>query len=62
MVRDLSTSTGDIRDKTLIPESGGSPRAGHGHPLKYSCLENPKDRGVWWATVCGVTKSQIQLK
>ena len=29
-----------------------------GNPLQYSCLENPMDRGVWWATVHGVTKSQ----
>ena len=31
-------------------------------PLKYSCLENPMDRGVWWAAAQGVTKSQTQLK
>ena len=30
-------------------------------PLQYSCLENPMDGGAWWATVHGVTKSQIQL-
>ena len=30
-------------------------------PLQYSCLENPMDRGVWWATVHGVTKSQTRL-
>ena len=29
---------------------------GHGNPLQYSCLENPMDRGTWWATVHGVTK------
>ena len=32
---------------------------GNGHPPQYSCLENPRDRGAWWATVHGVTKSQI---
>ena len=32
-------------------------RAGHGHPLQYSCLENPMDRGAWQATVRGVAKS-----
>ena len=37
-----------------IPVLGRSP----GH-LQYSCLENPMDRGAWWATVHGVTKSQI---
>ena len=31
-------------------------------PLHYSCLENPMDRGAWWATVHGVAKSQTQLK
>ena len=42
----------------LIPGSGRSPREGNGNPLQYSCLENPKDRGAWQATVHGVTKSQ----
>ena len=35
---------------------------GHGNPLQYSCLENPMDRGPWWATVHRVTKSGTQLK
>ena len=34
---------------------------GNGNPLQYSCLENPKDRGAWWATVHGVAKSWTQL-
>ena len=34
---------------------------GNGNPLQYSCLENPKDRGAWWATVHRVAKSQTQL-
>jgi len=33
-----------------------SPGGGHGNPLQYSCLENPMDRGAWWATVHGVSK------
>ena len=37
------------------------PGGGHGNPLQYSCLENPKDRGAWWAIVLGVTKSRTQL-
>ena len=41
------------------PGSGRSPRKGHGNPLRYSCLENPMDRGAWQATVSGVTKSRI---
>ena len=42
-------------------ESGRSPREGNGNPLQYSCLENPVDRGAWWVTVHGVTKSWTQL-
>ena len=37
------------------------PGEGHGNPLQYSCLENPVDRGAWWARVHGVTESQIRL-
>ena len=39
-----------------VPGSGRSPGGGNGYPLQYSCLGNPMDRGVWWATVHGVTK------
>ena len=35
---------------------------GNGNPLQYSCLENPRDGGAWWAAVYGVTQSQTQLK
>ena len=35
---------------------------GNGNPLQYSCLENPEDRGAWWAAVHGVAKSQTLLK
>ena len=38
-----------------------SGREGNGTPLQYSCLENPMDRGAWWAAVHGITKSQIRL-
>ena len=41
---------------------GRSPGGGQDNPLHYSCLENPMDRGVWWATVHSVTKSQTGLK
>ena len=44
----ISGATGDMG---LIPVSGRSPGGGHGNPLQYSCLENPTDRGAWWATV-----------
>ena len=42
----------------LTAGSGRSPDVGNGKPLQYSCLENPMDRGPWWATVHMVTKSQ----
>ena len=35
---------------------------GNGNPLQYSCLENPRDRGAWWAAVYGVAQSQTWLK
>ena len=35
---------------------------GNGDPLQYSCLENPRDGGAWWAAAYGVTQSQTQLK
>ena len=34
---------------------------GNGNPLQYSCLENPRDGGAWWAAVHGVAKSQTRL-
>ena len=48
------------RDVGLITGLGRFPGGGHGNPLQYSCLENPKDRGPQGATVHGVTKSQMQ--
>ena len=44
-------------DPGLIPGLGRSPGEGNGNPLQYSCLENPMDRGAWWATVCRVAES-----
>ena len=48
-------------DLGSIPGLGRSPGEGNGNPLQYSCLENPMDRGAWWATVHGVLKSQTRL-
>ena len=48
-------------DASLIPGSGRHPGGGNGNPLQYSYLGNPMGRGAWWATVCGVTKSQMWL-
>ena len=48
-VKNPPASSGSIRDAGSIPGSGRSPGGGHGNPLQYSCLENPMDRGAWWA-------------
>ena len=48
-------------DGGLIPGSGRSPGEGNGNPFQYSCLGNSMDRGAWWATVHGVTKSWTRL-
>ena len=39
-----------------------SPGEGYGNLLQCSCLENPRDRGAWWAAVCGVAQSRTRLK
>ena len=48
-------------DAGTISESGRSPGVGNGTPLRYSCLENSMDRGVWPATNHGMAKSRIRL-
>ena len=58
MVKNPPASEGGM---SLPPGSGRSPGEGNGNPLQYSCLESPKDREAWQATVHGVTKSQTQL-
>ena len=50
------------RDVGSIPGSERPSGEGHGNPLQYSCLENPMDRGAWWARVHRVAKSRTQLK
>ena len=57
VIKSPPASVGDVTDSGSVPGSGRSPGGGHGSPLQYSCLENPMDRGAWWATVHGVTKS-----
>ena len=51
-------SAGSTGDQGSIPWLGRSPGEGNGDPLQYPCLENLMDRGAWWATVHGVTKSR----
>ena len=62
MVKNLPANSGDVKDTGSVPGLGRSPGEGHVSPLQYSCLKNPMDRGAWWATVRGVTKSQTRLK
>ena len=61
VVKNLSANAGDAEDEASILGLGRSPRDGNGNPLQYSCLENPMDRGAWWAAVDRVTESQTQL-
>ena len=57
-VKNLPDNAGDAGDMGSIPGSGRSPGEGNGYPLQYSCLKNSIERGAWWATVHGVTKSR----
>ena len=58
MVKKPTSKVGDLGP---VPESGRSPGEGNGNPLQYPCLENYMDRGTWWATVHGITKSDTTL-
>ena len=55
VVKNPPANAGDIRDVGSVPGLGRSPGGGHGNPLQYSCLENPKDRGV-----CGLQSMGFQ--
>ena len=59
--KESTCNTGDAGDMGSIPGRGRSPGGGHDNPHQYSCLENPTDRVVWWAMVCGVIKSLTRL-
>ena len=61
VVKNLPANAREVRDMSSTPVVGRCPGRGHGNPLQHSCLENPMDRGAWWATVRGVAKSQTQL-
>ena len=62
MRKNLPANAGDIKDAGSIPGLGRSPGGGHGNPLQYPCLENPMDRGGWWAMVHSSAKSRTRLK
>ena len=57
MSKDSPANAGDADDVGSIPESGRYPGGGNSNILQYSCLENPMDRGTWWAIVLWVVKS-----
>ena len=56
--KNLSVNARDAGGTGSVPGLRRSLRGGHGNPLQYTCLENPMDRGAWWATVYKVAKSQ----
>ena len=53
MVKNLPANAGDTGS---VPDWARSPGKGKGNPFHYSCLENPMDRGAYWAIVHGVSK------
>ena len=62
VVKNPPANAADLRDTGSIPGWGRSLGGGHGSPLQYSCLENPTERGTWWAMVNRVTQSWTWLK
>ena len=59
MVKNPPANTGTAGEVGLIPELGRSPGGGQGNAFHCSCLENPMDRGVWWATVHMASKNEV---
>ena len=57
VVKNPPVNPGDRRDMGSVPGLGRSHGGGHGNSLQYSFLENPLDRGAWWAIVHWVTES-----
>ena len=63
VVKNLPANSADEGDVVQsLGQEDPSPGEGNGNPLQCSCLENPMDRGAWWAIVHGVTKSWPQLR
>ena len=61
LVKNPLANAGDIKDMGSVPGLGRPSRGGHGNLFQCSCLENPMDRGAWWATVHRVAESQTRL-
>ena len=61
VVKNPPANAGDRKVACLIPGLEKSPGGGPANPLQYSYLENPMDRGAWWAIVHGVAKSPMWL-
>ena len=61
VVKNLPANARDTSDEGSIPGLGKSPGVGNENPLPHSCLKNSMDRGTWWATVQGVSKSRARL-
>ena len=59
VVKNSPASARDTGDMGSIPRSGRSPGGGNGNAFQYSCLENPMDRGAWWAMVHRVAESGV---
>ena len=59
VVKNLPGNAGDIRDVGSIPGLGRSLGEGNSNPLQYCILENPMDRGAWWATVRVITELDV---
>ena len=51
MGKESTYNAGDTGRSKFRPQFGKIPRGGHGNLIQYSCLENPMDRGAWWAAV-----------
>ena len=58
---EVKASACNAGDLGSISGLGRSPGEGNDNPLQYSCLENPMDRGTWWAAIHGVAKSQTVI-
>ena len=58
----LKNPPANAGNASSIPGSGRSSGEGNGNPLQYSCLENPRGGGAWWAAIYGVAQSQTRLK